>query len=114
MHRKIGRSRPDITFAKHGAAVFLHGCFWHGHAGCRLSRTPKSNVEFWTDKIAKNAFRDARNVLELEAAGFRVAVVWECAIRDLGAAAVADAVSTWLREGRGNFELGSPRTLSPE
>lgn len=108
VHSRIGKSRPDMSLSKFRAAVFVHGCFWHGHAACRLSRTPKSNVGFWTEKIERNSARDTRNLMELEAAGWRVAVVWECAVRDLGIEAVADMVADWLPGNGGGLEIRSP------
>jgi DNA mismatch endonuclease (patch repair protein) len=59
-------------------AIFVHGCFWHRHHGCRRSTTPKTNVEYWLPKFAENEARDARVIAALEAAGWRVRVVWEC------------------------------------
>lgn len=65
-----------------GWAVFVHGCFWHGHPGCRLATSPKTNRAFWTEKIAANRKRDARKVAALRAAGLRVLTVWQCEARD--------------------------------
>lgn len=73
--------RPDIVMRKYKTVVFVDGCFWHGHEGCRYFRLPKSNVEFWRQKIERNKARDARNEAELEALGWRVLRVWECDIR---------------------------------
>ena len=73
--------RPDIVLAKYKTVVFVDGCFWHGHEGCRYFRLPKSNVEFWQSKIERNVARDARNEAELTAMGWRVIRVWECDIR---------------------------------
>ncbi|MFF2047417.1 very short patch repair endonuclease [Stenotrophomonas bentonitica] len=72
--------RPDIVFTKYRTAVFVHGCFWHGH-DCPLYRLPKTRPEFWADKIGKNKARDQRVVEELESAGWRVLSVWECSVR---------------------------------
>lgn len=75
--------RPDIVLRKHRAIVFVHGCFWHGHMAknCKLARTPKSNVAFWTNKVIRNRQRDKHVMDELTQAGWRVFVVWECAIQ---------------------------------
>jgi DNA mismatch endonuclease, patch repair protein len=73
--------RPDIVLPKHQLAIFVHGCFWHRHDGCYLSSTPKTRVEFWSDKFATNVARDARNSAELRALGLRVGVIWECETR---------------------------------
>jgi len=67
-----------------GWAVFVHGCFWHGHPSCRLATSPKTNRAFWTEKIAANRKRDARKVAALRAAGLRVLTVWQCETRDEG------------------------------
>ncbi|CAM5794998.1 very short patch repair endonuclease [Rhizobacter fulvus] len=69
--------KPDLLFPKYGAAVFVHGCFWHGH-DCRAGRTPSTNSAFWQLKIDRNRERDARKTGELEARGWRVFTVWEC------------------------------------
>lgn len=70
--------KPDIVFARYRTALFVHGCFWHRHAGCKIASNPKSNVKFWQDKFARNVSRDRRVRRELSAAGWRVIVVWEC------------------------------------
>lgn len=72
---------PDIVLPKYKTVVFVNGCFWHGHEGCRYYHLPKSNVEFWENKIKNNVARDARNEKELKALGWRVIRVWECDIR---------------------------------
>jgi DNA mismatch endonuclease, patch repair protein len=74
--------RPDIANHRRRWAVFVHGCFWHGHLGCRLARAPKTNVEFWSEKIAGNGARDARKEIALRQAGFDVFVVWQCEVED--------------------------------
>lgn len=71
---------PDIVFPKWKTALFVHGCYWHRHPGCRKATTPSSNVEFWEEKFRQNVKRDARNIHDLQEAGWRVGVVWECAI----------------------------------
>lgn len=73
--------RPDIVLPKYKTVIFVDGCFWHGHEGCRYYRLPKSNVEFLREKIERNVARDARNEAELIAMGWRVIRVWECDLR---------------------------------
>lgn len=73
---------PDLVFPRHRVALFVHGCYWHRHPGCRFATVPSSNTEFWTTKFAANIERDARKTRELEDAGWRVAVIWECETRD--------------------------------
>lgn len=75
---KAGACRPDVVLPRHRVAVFLHGCFWHRHEGCALATRPSSNTEYWDAKFAANTARDARTVDALLAAGWRVAVIWEC------------------------------------
>lgn len=72
---------PDIVLPKYKTAIFVNGCFWHGHEGCKYFRLPKSNVEFWEEKIERNVARDVRNEAELKALGWRVIWVWECEIK---------------------------------
>jgi DNA mismatch endonuclease, patch repair protein len=82
LHRKDLPGSPDIIFPKHRLCLFVHGCFWHRHHGCRKATTPKSNAAFWMDKFARNVERDARKVKALRALGWKVAVVWECQSND--------------------------------
>jgi DNA mismatch endonuclease (patch repair protein) len=87
--------KPDIVLAKHRAAIFVHGCFWHRHAGCRNSSVPKSNTEFWKVKFARNVERDKANLKALIGSEWRVCIVWECAIRQRGEKFVAEEVAEW-------------------
>lgn len=72
---------PDIVLKKYKTAVFIDGCFWHGHEGCKYYRLPKTNVDFWRHKIAMNIARDHANGVDLRHAGWKVIRVWECDIR---------------------------------
>jgi DNA mismatch endonuclease (patch repair protein) len=74
--------RPDIVISRLRTVIFVHGCYWHRHPGCRLAYTPKSNVEFWLAKLEGNAARDARNQDRLTELGWRVIVIWECETRE--------------------------------
>jgi DNA mismatch endonuclease, patch repair protein len=74
--------KPDLANKTRKWAIFVHGCFWHSHAACRLASSPKSNTGYWTEKLARNKARDADKIAALKASGFRVLVVWECAVRD--------------------------------
>ena len=80
LHRRVAGARPDLVFASRRTVVFVHGCMWHRHPDpvCPLTRTPKSRVDFWEHKFAGNVARDQRQVAALEAAGWRVLVIWEC------------------------------------
>jgi len=92
LHRRDLPGSPDVVFPRKKIALFVHGCFWHRHEGCRLSYNPKSNVEFWQAKFKINVARDARAKDELECLGWRVAIIWECETRDF------DNLSVKLRE----------------
>jgi DNA mismatch endonuclease (patch repair protein) len=82
LHRRDLPGTPDIVLPARRAIVFVHGCFWHGHEACRLARTPKSRVEFWTRKFKENRERDVRKIEQLRAMGWRVIVVWECELKN--------------------------------
>lgn len=73
--------RPDLTMKGRRVVVFVHGCFWHGHACARGARAPRQNAAYWSAKIARNRERDARVAGELSQAGWRVVTVWECALK---------------------------------
>jgi DNA mismatch endonuclease (patch repair protein) len=72
---------PDIVLSKYKTVIFVHGCFWHGHKGCKNYTVPKTNTEFWTAKIARNQERDQETWRQLEAKGWAVIVVWECELK---------------------------------
>jgi DNA mismatch endonuclease, patch repair protein len=99
--------RPDMVFPKRNAVLFVHGCFWHGH-DCHLFKWPKSRPKFWRNKISGNVARDAAHVVNLTAAGWRVGIVWECALKGktrLDSSRAIKSCSTWLRSNRKRFEL---------
>ena len=78
LHRKNLPGTPDLVLPKRAAAVFVHGCYWHRHKGCRFTTTPKTNIEFWQKKFCENLERDRRHTTALRKLGWRVFVVWEC------------------------------------
>lgn len=82
LHRKDLPGSPDIVLPKHRTVIFVHGCFWHRHPGCRLASTPKTRQYYWLPKFDANVERDARKILQLEALGWHVLVVWECETKD--------------------------------
>lgn len=82
LHRKDLPGRPDLVFPRHRLAVFVHGCFWHRHSGCRYAYTPKSRVAFWMEKFAGNVTRDRHNEEALRSLGWQILVIWECETKD--------------------------------
>ncbi|WP_439851669.1 very short patch repair endonuclease [Pseudomonas syringae] len=83
LHKRSLPGSPDIVLRKHKAVIFVHGCFWHRHPGCRYASTPKTRQEYWMPKFLANIERDARKASELEALGWKVLTVWECETRNL-------------------------------
>ncbi len=81
LHSGKVHGRPDLVLPKHRAVVFVHGCFWHRHEGCRYCTTPSTRPEFWRAKFGANVARDSAVRRTLLADGWRVATVWECALR---------------------------------
>ena len=75
--------KPDFYLAKYKAVIFMNGCFWHAHEGCKYYRLPHSNVDFWEKKLSNNVERDKRTKAQLEEKGIRIIIVWECAIRQM-------------------------------
>ena len=82
VNRKDLPGKPDLVFPKLHKLIFVHGCFWHGHDCARGDRTPKTNAEYWRAKIERNRLRDAASSAALEALGWKVAVFWECTLRE--------------------------------
>jgi DNA mismatch endonuclease (patch repair protein) len=85
LHRSDLPGKPDLAFPARRTAIFVHGCYWHGH-GCRWGKLPKSKLDYWAPKIAANRARDARKRSQLKRAGWRTMVVWQCQLRNLAAA----------------------------
>ncbi|KAA2235585.1 very short patch repair endonuclease [Salinarimonas soli] len=87
---------PDLVFPRSRAVIFVHGCFWHRHSGCRKASTPSTRREFWEEKFARNVVRDAANERKLRAMGWAVLVIWECETRDRER--LAEIIGTFLSE----------------
>lgn len=81
LHARDLPGSPDLVLPKHRLAIYVHGCFWHRHPGCRYATTPASNVDFWATKFQKNTERDARQHAALSALGWRHITIWECELR---------------------------------
>lgn len=81
LHRADLPGKPDIVFPSRAKAIFVHGCFWHGHDCKRGAREPKTNVEYWRGKISRNMARDKASITALRAIGWKPLIVWECELR---------------------------------
>lgn len=106
LHRKDLPGSPDLVLPRRRAVVFVHGCFWHFHAGCRLAKIPGTREQFWRTKLLGNRARDAAAEEALRVAGWRVLIVWECwlrACRDDEAA--SEALVTWMESGQSSGEF---------
>ena len=104
LHDRSLPGRPDLVFPRRRAVILVHGCFWHGH-DCRFFKWPATRPEFWRGKISENRKRDERNKHALQNLGWRVLIIWECAVKTAPKTRIADtleAVSEWL-EGDGAF-----------
>lgn len=99
LHAKLP-GKPDLVFPKYRSVVFVHGCFWHRHEGCRFATTPASNTEFWKEKFKSNMQRDARVKQQLEALGWRVFIVWACDLRPDNLDCIATEIRRWKQDGR--------------
>ncbi len=91
LHRRDLPGTPDLVFAGRRKVVFVHGCYWHRHQGCRLAYEPKSNVEFWSSKFMRNVARDQAALIALDQQGWSPLIIWECETRD------SDMVAARLR-----------------
>lgn len=81
LHDKKLPGKPDIVFSRYKTVLFIHGCFWHGHEGCRYFVIPKTRTEWWTDKIRTNSQNDIRASEKLTEAGWKVIIIWECELK---------------------------------
>lgn len=97
---------PDIVLPKYKAAIFVHGCFWHGHTGCSKSKLPATRKEFWQNKIDRTIERDAQKIAELSSCGWRVAVVWECGFKNkvLIESAITE-LEKWIKSTEERLEI---------
>lgn len=100
LHLRELPGSPDLVLPKYQACIFVHGCFWHRHEGCRYATTPATRTEFWAQKFDGNVTRDRRNVQSLLDAGWRVLIVWECGLRQR---ANLDDISNWLRDEHSQY-----------
>ena len=108
LHDRRLPGTPDLVFRRFGAVCFVHGCFWHRHAGCPYTTTPTTREGFWQAKFGENTERDRRNLRDLLHAGWRVAIIWECALRKQHAMEVARQLEQWLLGNTPVFDTNPP------
>lgn len=107
LHSKKVHGRPDLVLPKYRAVVFVHGCFWHRHEGCRYATVPATRPEFWRAKFDANRARDRAVRTRLLEDGWRVAAVWECNLRKPEQVeATTESLSIWLRTEELQIEIG--------
>ncbi|MBP1315109.1 DNA mismatch endonuclease Vsr [Herbaspirillum sp. 1130] len=106
LHARDLPGSPDLVLPKYRSVIFIHGCFWHGH-NCPMFKTPATNTDFWISKIERNKANDLKFMAELLGGGWRVAVVWECALKGRGSNAqtAVDLLEEWLLSERSELEL---------
>lgn len=108
LHDRSLPARPDIVLARWKAAVLVHGCFWHRHPGCKYTTIPTTRPDFWIKKFADNVERDTRDHAALLEFGWRVATVWECALRAPHLQTSANVLSKWIQQGDDTIDIGRP------
>ena len=108
LHDRTLAGSPDIILPKWRACVFVHGCFWHRHEGCQFATTPSTRADFWSEKFSRNVERDRQVAIRLIDAGWRVATVWECALRKNEAATIKQ-LADWVCSETPDVEIGRPK-----
>lgn len=102
LHQRNLPGKPDLVMPKYRLSIFIHGCFWHRHRGCRYAYQPKTRKEFWQNKFKQNIIRDEKNISKLLCGGWRVVVVWECFIREKKHHEIIEALQHAIH-GRANY-----------
>jgi DNA mismatch endonuclease, patch repair protein len=98
--------KPDIVLKKYNAIIFIHGCFWHNHKGCKKSKLPDTRHEFWRKKITDTVRRDQRNISDLSKLGWRIATVWECRTQKKDVLdQTTKKLSKWLKGNKRQIEI---------
>ena len=107
LHSRALPGRPDIVMRKRHIVIFVHGCFWHRHEGCRYATTPSTRKKFWVGKFAQNVLRDWRSIDELRQMGWRILVVWDCALRKRGPddPVIQKLLSDWISSSQKQSQI---------
>lgn len=107
LHSKALPGKPDLVFPRYNAALFVNGCFWHGH-NCHLFRLPTTRPEFWNQKIEQNRIRDEKNLALLNSDGWKCGIVWECALKSRSKQPLPEILEQlieWLTHGQESIEI---------
>jgi DNA mismatch endonuclease Vsr len=96
VHRKDLPGKPDLVFPSRRKAIFVHGCFWHRHKGCRYATVPKTRTDFWQEKFEANVVRDHKSLAALTQAGWSVLIVWQCELKEIGK--LAEKIDAFLKD----------------
>jgi DNA mismatch endonuclease (patch repair protein) len=110
VNRKDLPGKPDIVLPKYRTVIFVHGCFWHRHKGCKRATMPSARRDFWSKKLRGNVVRDEHNCQELRRMGWHVVVVWECEVR-ADPVAVAQGIARRLGKDPAGYVLPEKRTV---
>jgi DNA mismatch endonuclease, patch repair protein len=114
LHDRNLPGSPDLALPKWNAVIFVHGCYWHRHTGCKYAYTPKSNTDFWKKKLGRNSERDLEHQKTLSETGWRILIVWECSLKhqDIGRSKTIEQISQWLLSSAQLDEIPKRRELS--
>ena len=100
LHQKNLPGKPDIVFPQHKAIIFIHGCFWHGHKGCKYFVPPKTRTEWWINKINETKKKDAENISKLKKLGWKIIIVWECNLKSVKRNKLLESLTKTIRNGQ--------------
>lgn len=118
LHNRKLPGKPDLVFRSFKTVLFIHGCFWHGHQGCRYYTLPKTNTDFWETKITRNRQRDVETEKTLREKGWNVLTIWECDLRDKKkreeSLARLEERLKLLRDGRRGYETAEEMPMAAE
>lgn len=105
LHYKTLPGKPDLVMPKYKLSIFIHGCFWHRHSGCKYAYQPKTRREFWEKKFQSNVVRDQKNIANLISDGWRILIIWECFIRKVDSSELVESVETAIHGHEVFYEL---------
>ncbi|WP_072787587.1 very short patch repair endonuclease [Duganella sacchari] len=107
LHRRDLPGTPDIVLPGRKIAIFVHGCFWHAHNGCRYFKLPSTRPDFWKSKLQGNVERDQKAIINLMSLGWRVLNIWECATREFQGQELGEEIIAWINSDAPSGEIGS-------